>query len=84
MIQIEQGSHSCPFGLSPSVKITPEGLSFKRPAEIDICIPRESVMAKEVFPTFYVYSEADTDWVATDGHMFDSQRGVFRCSIWQL
>jgi hypothetical protein len=84
LIQIAQGEHSCPFGISPSVKITPEGLSFKRPAEIEMCVPRDSVVAEELFPTFYVYNEAGTEWVATDGRALELQRGVLRCCVWQL
>ncbi|MFH0731194.1 MAG: hypothetical protein V2B19_33225 [Pseudomonadota bacterium] len=84
LIQIEQGGHPCPFGLSPSVKITPDGLSFNHPAEIDMRIDRSSVMAEEVSPSFYVYDESDTEWVAKEGRMLDSERGVFRCTIWHL
>jgi hypothetical protein len=84
LIQIEQGEHHCPFGLGPSVKITPEGLTFKRPAEIDMRIPRESVLAEDVQPSFFVYDGSDAEWITKEGHVSDPERGVFRCSIWHL
>jgi len=84
LIQIEQGEHRCSFGLGPSVKITPEGLSFKRPAEIDMRITRQAVMAEDEQPSFYVYDGSNTEWVAKDAHALDPESGVFRCSIWHL
>lgn len=83
-IQIEQGEHPCSFGLGPSVKITPEGLAFKRPAEIDMRITCQSAMAEEALPSFYVFDEGRAKWVAKDGRAMEPENGVFRCSIWRL
>jgi len=83
-LQIEPGEHSCAFGLGPSVKITPEGLSFKRPAEIDMCIAGPAALAEDQSPSFFVFDGYNTRWVAKDGHALDSKSGVFRCSVWQL
>jgi hypothetical protein len=83
-IQIEPGEHHCAFGLGPSVKITPEGLSFKRPAEIDMRIAGQTALAEDLQPAFYVFDGANTQWVAKDGHALDPEGGVFRCSVWQL
>jgi hypothetical protein len=83
-IQIELGEHPCAFGLGPSVKITPEGLSFKRPVEIDMRITGQSTLLEDQLPSFYVFDGANDQWVARDGFAIDSEGGVFRCSVWQL
>lgn len=83
-IQIEPGKHPCAFGLGPSVKITPEGLSFKRPVEIDMRITGQVAMAEDLHPSFYVFDGSNTQWVAKEGHALDPESGVFRCSVWQL
>lgn len=84
LIQLEQGEHHCPFGMSPSVKISPEGLVFKRPAEMDMRITGQSAMTEDMQPSFYVYDRSNTEWVATDGHALDPENGVLRCRIWRL
>jgi hypothetical protein len=84
LIQIEAGEHDCRFGLIPSVKISPEGLRFNQPAELDMRFSRRMLESDDLQPALFVYDHAQNDWQEKDDGTIEQESGVAHCQIWQL
>lgn len=84
LIQIEEGGHDCAFGIGPSVNITPEGLRFNHPAQLDMRFHSRMLASDELEPAFYVYDRTHDDWHQKDESAIEPESGVARCRIWHL
>lgn len=84
LIQIEAGEHDCAFGIGPSVNITPEGLRFNHPAELNMRFHRRMLASDELAPAFYVYDRIHDDWYHTGEGAIEPESGVARCQIRHL
>ena len=65
-ISIAAGDHTCDFGLTPSLKLLPDGLQFKRPAILTIHLKDTGCGMEdgfeEMLPAVYQYDNALDDW----------------------
>jgi hypothetical protein len=64
-ITIREGSHSCTFGLGPSINLSPGGLHFKRAAILTVCLDDTGTETDDFernIPSVYHYDESSARW----------------------
>jgi hypothetical protein len=83
-IQIQVGAHACSFGLTPTVKISPEGLRFKYPVEIRVPIDGSHLADPDITMTCYTYNESDDRWLRQEDGMVNAENGVATCRLEHL
>jgi hypothetical protein len=87
-ITIEEGDHGCDFGLSPSIRLLPDGLRFKRFATLKVCVPGQYPMTLDDYdktdPAVYCYDETTDRWAHNPAAGLARQGNVILCELLQL
>ena len=87
-ISIMSGDHTCSFGLSPSIKLLPNGLRFKRVATLKVCLNDSCILApddlKTAEPALYNYDETTAQWTHDDAVRLDWEGNAVLCDLFHL
>jgi hypothetical protein len=87
VITIRQGKHSCAFGLTPSLKLLPCGLHFKRPAILTVQL-KENIPNtdnyNEKVPVFYHYDELNGQWTHNSATRIEMLGDTVLCELCHL
>lgn len=86
-ITIQEGDHSCDFGLGPSIKLLPDGLHFKKATTLTVYLNDSKVEDDKFdsdFPTFYQYDECSNQWAHNDGASLEKMGNAVLCELHHL
>jgi hypothetical protein len=87
-ISIIAGDHTCSFGFSPSIKLLPSGLRFKRFATLKVCLNDICITTlndlKTVEPALFHYDETTDQWAHNDAVRLDLQGNAVLCDLLHL
>jgi hypothetical protein len=86
-ITIRKGDHSCDFGLSPSIKLLPDGLQFKRPATLTVYLNNSEAMDEDFdksIPGFYHYDESNHRWARNSTTNLEQMGDAVMCELHHL
>jgi hypothetical protein len=87
-ISILAGDHACSFGLSPSIKLLPSGLRFKRFATLTVCLNNLCITElndlKTAEPALFHYDETIEQWAHDDAVGLNRQGNTVLCNLHHL
>lgn len=86
-ITIQEGDHSCAFGLSPSIKLLPDGLQFKRAATLTVYLKNSEVLNDDFdksMPGFYHYDESNDRWTHNSAANLEQLGNAVICELHHL
>ena len=87
-ISIMSGDHTCSFGLSPSIKLLPNGLHFKRAVTLKVCLNDSYIIApnelKSTEPALYNYDETNAQWTHDEAVRLDWEGNAVLCDLFHL
>jgi hypothetical protein len=83
-ITIEEGEHSCDFGLSPTIKLLPDGLQFKRATTLTVFLNELAVESDdfdESVPELYHYNESNDQWACNSAIYLEQMGDAVMCEL---
>lgn len=86
-ITIQEGEHSCDFGLSPSIKLLPDGLHFKHAATLTVHL-NDSKVERDGYdcdvPGFYHYDHRNDTWAHNSTTNLEQMGNAVMCELHHL
>ena len=87
-ISILSGDHACSFGLSPSIKLLPGGLRFKRFVTLKVCLNDTHIASlndlRRDEPGLFQYDETTDQWTHDNAVRIDRQGNAVLCDLLHL
>jgi hypothetical protein len=86
-ITITEGNHSCEFGLSPSIKLMPNGLNFKRATTLTVYLNNSNVESEDLdwdTPGFYRYDDSNEQWTHNSATNLEQMGNAVLCELHHL
>jgi hypothetical protein len=86
-ITIQEGDHACAFGLSPSIKLLPDGLQFKRATTLTVYLNDSNVETDEFdesVPGIYQYDESGDQWAQYNATSLEQMGDAVLCELHHL
>lgn len=84
-ISIREGSHSCAFGMGPSINLVPAGLNFKRFATLTVQIDTAcTIDDNKAVPAVYQYDETINQWAHNSATRLERQDDTVLCDLLHL